>query len=97
MQHIKPLLPLSIEKQNLRKSEKCHICNYVFETTDTKVKDHDHLRGRYRGRAHSSCNWNYKVTKCIPIAFHNSTGYDGHLFIKELRGEKNQGVIHFSF
>ena len=48
-----------------------------------KVQDHDHLTGDYRGAAHSNCNLNYKVPRFIPIYFHNFSGYDAHLFVRE--------------
>ena len=48
-----------------------------------KVRDHDHLTGEYRGAAHSNCNLNYKVPRFIPIYFHNFSGYDAHLFVRE--------------
>ena len=30
---------------------------------------------------------NYKITKNIPIVFHNLSSYDGHVIIKELANE----------
>jgi len=48
-----------------------------------KIWDHDHLTGEYRGVAHSNCNLNYKIPRFIPIYFHNFSGYDAHLFVKE--------------
>src|SRR5690606_16537894 len=53
-----------------------------------KVRDHDHLNGKYRGPAHQKCNLNYSYlnaarTKCIvPVGFHNLKGYDSHLIMK---------------
>eukprot|EP01044_Picomonas_judraskeda_P046439 COSAG03_NODE_25918_length_262_cov_1.276074_1_plen_80_part_00 len=48
-----------------------------------KVRDHDHLTGKYRGAAHNSCNLEEgkKRTRhyTIPVFFHNLKGYDSHL------------------
>ena len=49
-----------------------------------KVRDHCHYSGLYRGAAHSSYNLKYKIPSYIPVAFYNLTGYDAHLFIREL-------------
>ena len=44
--------------------------------------------------AHSSCNLQYKIPSYIPVVFHNLTGYDGHLFIRELsKYTTGMGVI----
>ena len=42
------------------------------------------MTGKYRGGAHWSCNINLKLTKQIPVIFHNLRGYDSHLIIKEM-------------
>ncbi|RLU19984.1 hypothetical protein DMN91_008543 [Ooceraea biroi] len=62
----------------------CHICEEPFAQDETRVRDHCHLTGRYRGPAHSNCNLNYKESYTIPIVFHNLFGYDSHFIIKEL-------------
>ncbi|KAL4135464.1 hypothetical protein QTP88_007070 [Uroleucon formosanum] len=55
-----------------------------------KVRDHDYLTGEYRGVAHSICNLNYQNPRFIPIVFHNLSGYDAHLFIKEFGNDDKQ-------
>ena len=49
-----------------------------------KVRDHCHYTGKYRGAAHNICNLRYKITKKIPVVFHNRSIYDYHFIIKEL-------------
>lgn len=70
---------------NFNNATHCHICSYLL--WNNKVRDHCHLTGRYRGAAHRYCNLLYKSPNFIPIFFHNLSGYDCHLFIKEL-GER---------
>ena len=62
----------------------CHICLKPIGSEEPKVRDHCHYTGKFRGTAHRSCNLDYKVPSCIPVVFHNMSGYDAHLFIKEL-------------
>ena len=40
----------------------------------SKVIDHDHWTGQYRGAAHSGCNIALRKTRKIPVIFHNLTG-----------------------
>ena len=49
-----------------------------------KVRARCHFTGRYRGAAHNSCNLNYKKPNFTPVVFHNLSGYDSHLFIKNI-------------
>ncbi|XP_065211441.1 uncharacterized protein LOC135839374 [Planococcus citri] len=56
------------------------------EKNKKKVQDHDHITGEYRGTAHSLCNLNYNVPKFIPVLFHNFSGYDSHLLVREFAG-----------
>ena len=78
-------------------AEKCHICLKEFnDPKNKKVRDHCHYTSLYRGAAHNNCNLKYRIPDHIPIVFHNLSGYDAHLFIKELgrRFNKNDiGVI----
>ena len=67
-----------------KRSTKCHICYKPFTLKDPKVRDHCHYTGLYRGPVHSLCNLRYKIPSYIPVVFHNLSGYDTHLFIREL-------------
>ena len=80
------------ELDQFNSATKCWICKKEFDDTadekgyrkNEKVKDHCHYTGRFRGAAHNSCNLKYKKPKFIPVIFHNLSGYDSHLFIKNL-------------
>ena len=70
-----------------RDSRVCHICEETITSLDTKVRDHCHITGKFRGAAHNGCNLKYKVPKFYPVIFHNLARYDSHLFIRELGGD----------
>ena len=80
------------ELDQFNNATKCWIYKKEFDDTadekgyrkNEKVKDHCHYTGRFRGAAHNSCNLKYKKPKFIPVVFHNLSGYDSHLFIKNL-------------
>ena len=72
-----------------KQTDVCHICEETISSErsssdNIKVKDHCHLTGEYRGAAHQECNLKYKEPSFIPVVFHNLSGNDAHLFIKEL-------------
>ena len=75
------------EKERYNEETRCWICKGEFDDKDKnkdKVKDHCHYTGRYRGAAHNECNLNYRKPNFTPVVFHNLSGYDSHLFIKNL-------------
>ena len=85
--YFKNEVPMKITRAELdewKQTDVCHICEEDICDDDTKVKDHCHLTGEYRGAAHQECNLKYKEPSFIPVVFHNLSGYDAHLFIKEL-------------
>ena len=75
------------EEESFQLAEECWFCENPLD--DTKVRDHDHLTGKYRGAAHNICNINCKQrsSSFVPIFFHNFSGYDCHLIFEELLTE----------
>ena len=86
--------PLTREQElrQFRKLDVCHICNGKFNRKNRRVMDHDHLTGNYRGPAHYDCNLNVQVPHFMDIFFHNLSGYDLHIFVKELFKRENTRV-----
>ena len=62
-----------------------------FANENSKVRDHCHVNGNYRGAACNKCNLGMKLTKTIPVVFHNLNGYDSHLLLTEL-GKFNKKI-----
>ena len=93
----KPIDPLTPKQwKKYKKASMCHICfkPFVDSKKGPKVRDHCHYTGRYRGPAHRNCNLMYRIPSYIPVVFHNLSGYDAHLFIKELgKNSRDMGVI----
>ena len=90
------------EANQFNRATECWICKDEFDDIpnekgykkNEKVKDHCHFTGRYRGAAHSKCNLKYHKPDFIPVVFHNLSGYDSHLFIRNLGSTKgNIGCI----
>ena len=46
-----------IEFQN---STLCHLCETEIEDPEEKVRNHDHLTGKFLGASHNKCNLSYK-------------------------------------
>nr|XP_049699656.1 uncharacterized protein LOC126055254 [Helicoverpa armigera] len=83
----KQMIPLTKKEQTqYNNASTCHICDRLL--LDDKVRDHDHVTGKYRGPAHTQCNLMFRVCPFIPVIFHNLSNYDSHLFIKELAKHK---------
>ena len=86
----KKMLPLTKKEQTEFENAKiCWICQKGLE--GKKVRDQDHFTGKFRGAAHNQCNLQFKKPKFTPVIFHNLSGYDAHLFVKNLG--KSEGNI----
>ena len=87
MADVEPLDPTDEEEAQFEKATRCFICNQKFSESknQTKVRDHCHFTGQYRGAAHVKCNLDFcfRYFK-IPVFFHNLKNYDAHLIISNL-------------
>ena len=87
-------LIMTEEEDLFQKSNNCWICKKLTDNCEDKVKDHCHLTGKFRVAAPKSCNLNFKLTKKVPVMFHNLRGYDSHLIFCELnKFDAKIGVI----
>ena len=50
------------QKIEFRNATNCSICGKKFQEDDTKVKDHCHFTGKYRGAAHVKCNLDFSLS-----------------------------------
>ena len=44
------------EEEQFQSTNTCWICEKLIDDDDKKVKDHRHVTGKSRGKAHWSCN-----------------------------------------
>ena len=89
----RPMKRLTQEEwREFKGATKCHICfNDFQEDNNYKVRDHCHHTGLYQGPAPRKCNLRYKIPRYIPVVFHNLSGYNTILFIRELGKKFDSG------
>ena len=64
----------------------------------TKIREHNHFNGKYRGAACQSCNTQEgKASKEIPVFFHNGSKYDFHFIVTELMKYQNINITKLKF
>ena len=73
------------QQQQFNNATNCYMCNVSFNEQVTKIREHNHFNGKYRGAACQSCNTKEgKASKEIPVFFHNGSKYDFHFIVTEL-------------
>ena len=81
-----PMVMTEQDQQDFGCASSCCLCKKPLQ--GDKVRDHDHLTGKYRGAAHSKCNIEEGKKRTrhyqIPVFFHNLKGYDSHLIMSEI-------------
>ena len=60
----KPLRMMKDDEEKFQKAEECYICNKKYTDKDTRVRDHCHITGKYRGSVHQECNLQLRVNPC---------------------------------
>jgi len=81
------MIMTSDDNNDFKNARCCFLCNEPFNNEDKalcKVRDHDHMTGKYRGASHCKCNINFFSNRYLPVVFHNLRGYDSHLIINEM-------------
>ena len=59
----KDLIMSAEDERRFQLSNKCWICNKLLVAGYDKVRDHDHVTGKYRDSAHRSHNIHLKLTE----------------------------------
>ena len=74
-------------ENNYQNSQNCSICNR--QVIKDKVRDHCHIKGKYRGATRKKCNSELRIPRKLPNTFRNLEGYEGHLIFRELNDFKD--------
>ena len=76
----KNLIMSAEDEERFQLSNNFWICDKLFHVGDDKVRGNCHITGKYRCSAH----WSFKLTKKVPVIFHNLRSYDSHLIMQEI-------------
>ena len=104
LKNIKEINMTSKDWDHHKAADTCWICGGDFKPYSNgdsealwKVRDHDHLTGKYRGAAHSKCNLSLRIDPYrtpIPVFFHNLKNYDSHHLISAIgRTEEKKTAV----
>ena len=94
---VKPMVLSEEQELAHQAATHCYLCSdAILEESGpwSKVRDHNHATGVYRGAAHSHCNIQKKRSYHIPVFFHNLRGYDGHLVMQGIHRYADVKRIH---
>ena len=69
---ITPLIMRPKDETIFKQATVCSICLKQIDQKETKVMDHDHISGAFRGAAHSDCNINAILHKKMIVYMHNA-------------------------
>ncbi|XP_060873939.1 uncharacterized protein LOC132947697 [Metopolophium dirhodum] len=83
---MKTNIPITMTEDEEKTHKECNACNLCkcILAGGGKVRDHDHLTGKFRQTLCSRCNLELQQPKFVPVFFHNLSNYDSHFIITEL-------------
>ena len=85
LEYYVPIIMTPEDVIEFRKAKSCQMCGVRFRTQHEKVRDHDHLTGKYRAALCNGCNINHAKTKFeVNVFFHGLSNYDSHFLIQEI-------------
>ena len=91
LEKTEPIVMTPEDEKDFDEATDCYICHELMGAD--RVRDHDHVSGKYRGAAHSECNLQFRLRKdqqgqkdsfYIPVFFHNLRGYDSHILMQSI-------------
>lgn len=88
------MLPLTdAERESHMTATQCFVCASSFTDENIKIAHHDHYSGKFAFTCCNMCNLKIQKQFTLPVFFHNLSGYDAHLFIRELAKKSQVSII----
>ena len=73
------------DENEFQNSTMCHLCDSEIDDPEEKVRNHDHLTGKFLGAAHNKCNLAYKQPAKCSVFLHNLKNFDSNLIVKNIK------------
>lgn len=85
-------ITLTMTDEDMAKHKSCFKCNLCKCDVDihSRVRDHDHLTGKFRQTLCNKCNLSLVRPKYVPVFLHNLSNYDAHFIVTELDYNSNR-------
>ncbi|KAL4092502.1 hypothetical protein QTP88_027003 [Uroleucon formosanum] len=87
-----PIIMSDEQEKTHQECTSCNLCLCYIVGVD-KVRDHDHLSGKFRQTLCVKCNLALQQPKFVPVFFHNLSNYDSHYIISQLGFDTNSITV----
>ncbi|KAL4123057.1 hypothetical protein QTP88_015289 [Uroleucon formosanum] len=87
-----PIIMSDEQEKTHQECTSCNLCLCYIVGVD-KVRDHDHLSGKFRQTLCAKCNLALQQPKFVPVFFHNLSNYDSHYIISQLGFDTNSITV----